>query len=245
VKKDRFGNIVSESSWQFPIKAGTWNIFSVTDCTTYEICRPGSGPNSDEDGSPRNENWYVRQRAFYDGYHRGMEACLKVLTIVLPNGLYGAIYGPTSGRDNDIELFRLSQLDNVMSDLCVTHHGGDLYCTYGDAIFAGYWECLRTAHFAPPGMHLTGAQEEENENMKAVRECVEWSYAKAEGLWKLLTTKYHSKLEVDSGRVFAEIRVMFFLTNCKVCVLEGSTMTGSRGFRTIPPTLEEYLSMRQ
>ena len=103
--------------------------------------------------------------------------------------------------------------------------------------------CLRTQHFAPPGTDLTPAQEEENENMKAVRECVEWSYGKAESLWKLLTTKYHAKLEVDSGRVFAEVRVMYFLTNCRVCALEGSTMTGMRGFRCAPPSLQEYLAM--
>ena len=168
---------------------------------------------------------------------------MKILTMVLPNGMTAAVYGPTSGRDNDIELFRLSELDDVLTDVCVAEHGGDLYCTYGDAIFAGYWNCLRTQHFAPPGTTLTPAQEEENENMKAVRECVEWSYAKAESLWKLLTTKYHAKLEVDSGRVFAEVRVMYFLTNCRVCTLEGSTMTGTRGFRCPPPTLAEYLSM--
>jgi DDE superfamily endonuclease len=172
-----------------------------------------------------------------------MEACIKILTMILPNGMTAAVYGPCSGRDNDIEMFRVSQLDEVLSEGCTTKFGGDLYCTYGDAIFAGYWQCMRTQHYAPPGMHLTAAQEEENENMKAVRECVEWSYAKAETLFPLLTTKYHSKLEIDSRRVFAEVRVMYFLTNCKICCYEGSTMTGERGFRHAPPTLEQYLAM--
>ena len=59
-----------------------------------------------------------------------MEACVKILTMVLPNGMTAAVYGPTSGRDNDIELFRLSQLDDLLTEVCVNEHGGDLYCTY-------------------------------------------------------------------------------------------------------------------
>ena len=86
-------------------------------------------------------------------------------------------------------------------------------------------------------------QQEENDNLKACRESVEWSYAKAESLWLLLTSKYHAKLEVERGRTFAEVRVMYFLTNCKVCCYEGSTMTGLRGFQIVPPTLNEYLAM--
>ena len=76
---------------------GDFNIFSLTDCTVYEVCRPGSGPIDPDGPSDRREDWYIKQRAFYDGYHRGMEACAKVLTICLPNGLTGCLYGPTSG----------------------------------------------------------------------------------------------------------------------------------------------------
>ena len=191
--------------------------------------------------SPRNANWYIRQRAFYDGYHRGMEACLKILTICLPNGMTAAVYGPTSGRDDDRELFRLSHLDDFLTALCLQIYGGDMYCTYGDGIFAGYWNCLRTGYHAPPGQQLSMEQTDENENMKSARECVEWSYAKAELYWPLLTSKYHQKLEVDSGRVFAEVRVMYLLTNFKVCTEEGSTMTGDRFFRCPPPSLFDYL----
>lgn len=241
-KLDRDGNIVDVLTMD-DLNEGDFNIFSITDCTVYEICRPGSGPANAEDGSPRQENWYIRQRAFYDGYHRGMQACLKILTICLPNGLTGAVYGPTSGRDDDRELFRLSQMDDYMLDLCTQHHGGDLYCTYGDGIFAGYWHCLRTKHEAPPNTVLTQQQEDENANMKAVRECVEWSYARAEQLWPLLNKKDEQKMEVDSRRCFAEVRVMYLFTNFKICLSEGSTMTGHRGFRCPPPTLQEYLNM--
>ena len=78
--------------------------------------------------------------------------------------------------------------------------------------------------------------------MKSVREAIEWSYARAESLFPLLCQKQHAKLEVDSGRVFAEVRVMHLLTNFRVCTGEGSTMTGMRGFRMAPPSLQDYLS---
>lgn len=155
------------------------------------------------------------------------------------------IYGPTSGRRDDRSLFRLAEFDDYLVDLCTQHHGPNaLYCTYGDAIFAGYWACLRTRHESAPGLPLTVEQESENENMKSVRESVEWSYAKAEQLWPMLNTKESFRLEQDADRVFAEFRVMYLLTNFKVCADEGSTMTGQRGLQCSPPSLQEYLSMR-
>jgi hypothetical protein len=113
----------------------------------------------------------------------------------------------------------------------------------GDDIFNGYWYCLRTKHKPAPGLPLTAIQEEENANMKSVHEMVEWSYAKAEQNWPMLNRKETFKLEDDPDRVWEEIRVMYLLTNFKVCKLEGSTMTGQRSFQCPPPTLSEYLGM--
>jgi hypothetical protein len=118
-----------------------------------------------------------------------------------------------------------------------------MYCTYGDDIFAGYWYCLRTAHKEAPGMPLTPIQVEENEAMKSARESIEWAFAKADQSWPLLNRKDSKKLEVDSQIVWAEIRVMYLLTNFRVCELQGSTMTGTRGFQCPPPSLSEYLAM--
>ena len=69
-----------------------FNIFSLTDCSFYELCRLGSGPANDRPGAPRKENWYIKQRAFYCGYQKGVEACMKLLTIYLPNGMVVAVY---------------------------------------------------------------------------------------------------------------------------------------------------------
>jgi hypothetical protein len=225
------------------IGPGEFNVFSITDCTVYEICRPGSGPANNNTGAGRRQGWYIKQRAFYDGYHRGMEACVKILAIVLPNGIVGGLYGPTSGRQSDMALLQMSHIDEYLRDLCQQHFGNVMYCTYGDDIFAGYWYCLRTKHKPAPGMALTAIQEEENDNMKSVRECIEWSFAKAEQNWPMLNRKESKKLEKDPELVWAEIRVMYLLTNFKVCELEGSTMTGTRGFQCPPPSLSEYLTM--
>ena len=225
------------------IPPNSFNIFSLCDCTFYEMCRPGSGPANDLPGAPRRAGWYVKQRAFYSGYQRGMEACMKLLTICLPNGLTGAVYGPTSGRQDDRTLFRLGQFDRFIMDLCIEFHDSDLYCTYGDGIFAGYWYCMRTRHEPTPNTPLTHAQEVENDNMKAIRETIEWSYGRAEQLWPLMNKKQAHILEWDPPVVFGQFRVMFWLTNCKVCAEEGSTMTGNRMFACPPPSLQEYLAM--
>ena len=241
---DAHGAVTYRGITQAFIPPGQFNVFSMTDCTVYEICRPGSGPAISQAGAPRKEGWYIKQRAFYDGYHRGMEACVKILTIALPNGITGAVYGPTSGHEDDRTLFTLSEMDEYMVDLCNEFHGdGRMYCTYGDGIFAGRWFCLRTSHQPAPNAPLTDEQLEQNENMKSARESVEWSYAKAEKLWPLLVWKDQKKVELDPDRCFGEIRVMHLLTNFKVCALEGSTMTGSRMFACPPPSLEEYLEM--
>jgi DDE superfamily endonuclease len=265
-RTDRDGNQVIRGMPLQRIAPGDFNVFSVTDCTVYEISRPGSGPINNNNGAGRRQGWYIKQvslpsgilvytlsltyfpcfllqRAFYDGYHRGLEACVKILAIVLPNGMIGGLYGPTSGRQGDKTLLRMSHIDQYLFHLCQQHFGNVMYCTYGDDIFAGFWYCLRTRHNPAPGMPLTAIQEEENTNMKSVRECIEWAFAKAEQNWPLLNRKDGKKLEVDSALVWAEIRVMYLLTNFKVCELEGSTMTGTRGFRCPPPTLSQYLAM--
>jgi hypothetical protein len=43
------------------IGEGEFNIFSITDCTVYEICRPGSGPAHNNNGAGRRQGWYIKQ----------------------------------------------------------------------------------------------------------------------------------------------------------------------------------------
>jgi hypothetical protein len=93
------------------IVSGIFNIFYVTDCNFYELCRPGSGPANDMPGAPRREGWYIKQKAPYSVYQHKIVACMKLLTICLPNSMTGAVYGPTSGRQDDRTVFRLADFD--------------------------------------------------------------------------------------------------------------------------------------
>lgn len=133
-----------------------------TDCVFYEVCRPGSGPKGNVDDTGRRDGWYEKQRAFYYGYQCGMEACIKLLTIVLPNGMTAAVYRPTSGRAEDKNLFLLAEFDDYLRDLCEEYHNSKLYCTCGDGNFGGYWHCLRSAHVAATNMELMVVQEDQN-----------------------------------------------------------------------------------
>jgi hypothetical protein len=43
-----------------------------------------------------------------------MEACVRILS----SGLTAAIYGPTSGKDEDKTLFQMAQFNDYPHDLC-------------------------------------------------------------------------------------------------------------------------------
>jgi len=246
-RKDRHGNIQMHQCAEEEVgAAGEFNIFSFTDCTVYETCRPGSGPMRGSEATIDNErrpNWCIKQRAFYDGCHKGMEACVKVLTIYLPNGLTAALCGPTSGRREDKSMFKMGELDDCMMELCVEHHAGDLCCICGDIIFAGHWCCLRTAHVSSPTVAVTPAQSHANDNMCSAREFIECSCARAEVLFPLLTSKTAFKLDATAHLVMAEIRAMHVLTNTKTCCCEGAACAGTSGFQCDPPSLDEHLAM--
>jgi len=79
--------------------------------------------------------------------------------------------------------------------------------------------------------------------MKTVRQAIEFSYARAEQLWPYLNKKDDKKLEGIHTKVAAEVRVMYLLTNFKVCCSEGNTWTGERGLECVPPSLEKCLAM--
>ena len=86
---------------------------------------------------------------------------------------------------------------------------------------------------AAPDMPLSDAQKDQNKNMKSVRQSIELSYAKVEQDWPMLNKKAGFKVDKGPGRVFAEMRVLYLLSNFIVCCREGSTMTGERGFRCV------------
>jgi len=229
--------------WNHPGAPGRdeLNIAAFMDCKTYSSCRPGSGPYGDYDDAPRRPFAYIIQRAFYDGHHK--KHAIKILTIYLPNGMTAAVYGPTSARGKDPSLLEWSDFDTAIRDECLNHFHNRLYAVYADSIFKGYWHCLRTRHEEIPqlGIHLTFAQENENNNLKSARVAIEFGYGRASQLFPLLEVREYTKLLLDADLIYAQMRVMHFLSNVVTCLREGSTCTGKRMFACPPPSLEEYL----
>jgi hypothetical protein len=63
---------------------------------------------------------------------------------------------------------------------------------------------MRTRHEPTAQIPLVQCQIVENDNMKAVCELVEWSYARAEQLWLLMNKKQAHVLEWDLYVVFGQ-----------------------------------------
>lgn len=94
-QRDEDGNIIR---WLpgLDINPADFGPFAILDCNETRVCTPGSGPAGDWEDAPRKEGWYPIQRAFFGGHHK--QHALKTLTIILPNGLEAALFGPVSVR---------------------------------------------------------------------------------------------------------------------------------------------------
>ena len=219
-----------------------FNVASFTDVKAYEICRPGSGPAHPDEGSPRRPNAYLNQRAFWDPHHHCHT--IKILSIQLPNGMSGAVHGPTSGFEVDDTILDWSGLDYKIRDLCIQHFGNRIYTSYADAIFGGYWYSFRTRFEPLPALNLplTFALENENDNLKSGREFHEHGYGFVIKKFPGVAEKECMKLMLDSELIFAKVIVFHFLANVLVCLREGNTCTGERAFACTPPKLQEYLN---
>jgi hypothetical protein len=219
-----------------------FNIASFLDGKVYDCCRIGSGPARPDEGARRLGAHFL-QRAFYDGHSKKHD--IRILSIYLPNGMTGAVYGPCSGREKDPTLLEWSGFDIRLRDLCVQHFGADrLYASYGDAIFRGRWYCVRARHEPLPALNigLTPEQENENNNMKSAREFIEHGYGFASKKFPEIEVKEYNKLLLDAELIYAKVHVFHFLSNVLVCLREGSTCTGDRGFALAPPSVEDYLN---
>jgi hypothetical protein len=82
------------------------------DCKFDETCAPGSGPMTDEEFADRWPDADLIQEAVYSGYVKAHG--IKVLTVLFPNGITGYLYGPISGRKNDIAVLNISWLNTQL-----------------------------------------------------------------------------------------------------------------------------------
>ena len=102
------------------------------DDTSISTSRPGAGPCGDYVMAPWRVGAYFMQRAFYSGYFRGHG--LKYQHILLPNGLYGSVWG-TSHTYNDVGVANLSGLEDYLFAVLEVDEHGNLPCALADGIF--------------------------------------------------------------------------------------------------------------
>jgi hypothetical protein len=99
------------------------------DATDFRTTRTGSGPQPD--GS-RRAYAYELQREFYSRYFRAHG--IKYLSVLLPNGLTGAVFG-ASLSTNDNGMINLSGISDYLLQLLNPMHSHGLFPTlFGDSI---------------------------------------------------------------------------------------------------------------
>lgn len=211
---------------------GVWGFI---DCTVRPICRPSH-----------------HQRQAYSG-HKHFHG-LKYQAVMLPNGLFGHLFGPIEGRHNDA--FALDE-SGLMRE-CSLHakHPGALDGAGGECAEAGK-DASRTTTFTEPhylqlfgdpayGLNeliispfpklgRTNDQQEWNTKMSKVRIEVEHGFALVTNNWQLLRAEW--KLRVFASPVGRYYRVGVLLTNALACLRPNQV---SKYFDCAPPSLEDY-----
>lgn len=223
---------------------GAFNVTGFVDCKNYQICRPHSGPAGNYPGAQRRPWWDIVQRALWDGHHR--HHAIKMLTFLLPNGMYAAVWGPASARRHDSRLVHWSAVDQILVLIQATYLAGVLYCFYGDFAFkAVHWICIRACHKRQGGggPPLTQRQREEDKVMSSARERIEHSYGLLAELFRIVDARKEIKLEKDPIHALRMVRMAHFFFNVRTC-LRGNNVGSRRSFDCDPPTLENYLAGR-
>ena len=207
---------------------GVWGFI---DCTVQPICRPS-----------------YHQRQVYNG-HKHFHG-LKYQAVMLPNGLFGHLYGPIEGRHNDA--FTLAE--SGLMDECVLHAKlPDTSADIGEAdkgadestggveprylqLFGDPAYGLNTQIISPfPKLGRTDDQQEWNTQMSKVRIEVEHGFALVANNWRLLGARW--KLRVFLSPVGRYYRVGVLLTNALACLRPNQV---SQYFDCTPPSLTDY-----
>ena len=127
------GNIDSEHGlYMISIPFEEFYIGFLLDDTDVRSSRPGSGPNGNYVGALRRIGAQLFQRAFYSGYFRGHG--LKFQNVLLPNVLYGSVWGASLSY-NDTGILNMSGLVDYLYSILQPTPSGHLPCGLGDGIF--------------------------------------------------------------------------------------------------------------
>jgi hypothetical protein len=217
------------------------------DCKFNETCAPGSGPVTDEELADRWEGADLIQEALYSGYVKAHG--IKVLTVLFPNGITGYLYGPISGRENDIAVLNMSWLNHqlllLQEDVTEALANGEAavyFSLFSDSIFP-YHLCITHKHEPPLGGILHERLVAENKATNSIRTSIEWTYGDVIVLFHVLHETYQKKYFLPDRTInevlHQQLRVVFFIYKCYVC-FNGNKLT--RFFDSPPPKLSNCLA---
>ncbi len=166
------------------------------------------------------------QEMIYSGHKR----ChgLKFQGVMAPNGLFMTLHGPFEGKRHDITVLSRSGLLPELEQHLAGHNMG----LYGDAAYQ-----LHPNLTCPFKGNLTQLQEQFNESMSSMRQCVEWGFCKVLQQFSFVDFKKNLKLHLQPIGMYYTIATL--LTNCHTCLYRSQT---SDYFGVAPPTLENYLN---
>lgn len=196
------------------------SIWGFIDCTIRRIARPSK-----------------HQRAAYNG-HKKFHA-LKFQAVMLPNGMFGHLFGPEEGRRNDNHLLTKSGL----LDACTEHAvrpGTDMNTpaeerflqVFGDPAYGVSNQII--SPYAGVG-ERTDEEKDWNVEMAAVRIEVEHGFGIVANTWPFLNAGW--KMHVYRSPVGRYYRVGVLFTNALNCMRYNQV---AQYFDCKPPELTEY-----
>ena len=229
---------VEPGVWYDP---GQYAVTGLVDANVTVICRPRAGPSAPFPGAPRRPWHYEFQRAFWDGHHKVIG--VKMLSFLLPNGMYAAVWGPASARREDPQLVHWSHIDDLLYQMQIHYFHGSLYVFFGDSKFrVAAFRCIRGKHYIANGPPVTPQEAAEDHVQNTAREKIEHSYGGLRDLIQILKKKDNFKLEKDPVHALRIIRMAHFFYNLHTCCY-GTNVSSWSAFDCKPPSLQEYLNM--
>ena len=205
----------------------------IIDDTSISTCRPGSGPMVNYTSAPRRIGAYHIQRDFYSGYFCGHG--LKYQHILLPNGLFGSMWGQSISH-NDVGISNLSGMEDFMFAVLEEDEHGLLPCGLADGIF-GESAMIMTMNVRD------GASEDEKRlyyRLKSIRQPIELIYGHFFNSFCLFKKEEPFHLFNKRELAYRTGIVAFFLLNCHTC-MNGNVANSF--FNTHSPTIQEYIPL--
>ena len=203
------------------------------DDTNLKCCRPGSGPFGNYHSAPRRFGAHYIQRAFYSGYFK--EHGIKYQNVLLPNGLYGSVWGASTSY-NDMGILNMSGLIEYLYQILTPTSSGGLPCGLGDGIFSQSQVLMSTKMDTNAGLNDRRVMN----RLHSVRQPVELQYGHFFNSFRLFKNEDAFKL-FNKGEFAYRVGIVgFFLLNCRTC-LRGSVVNAF--FDMLAPTLEDYIPL--